>query len=286
MFLIPAKAIIDDSILDYLKKLQFNNLINDEIGLLIDYDKSEFINQYKNWINNSQNFKIVGIDSFEPYVTNGVTESIINLHTIYSNVYSLSGDYGFSESFHNHQIISTIDDVKAKSCFIISYPFAETGNVHGDFDYMMQYCINNEIDVFIDCAYFGISKVKELNLKNYSCIKQVAFSLSKTFATGYMKIGILFVKDKMQSFLTRLNDWDYLSKFSMKLHSLLLKDFTADYIYDKYRKIQVNICNEYELVPSDTVIFGINSNNKWKDYKRTNTNRICLSIKINGKSII
>jgi len=50
------------------------------------------------------------------------------------------------------------------------------------------------------------------------------------------------------------------------------------YIYDKYKDLQVDICNKAGALVSETVIFGLSTDDKYKEYNRSGiTNRLCLS---------
>ena len=59
----------------------------------------------------------------------------------------------------------------------------------------MTVCEDKKIKVFVDCCLFGVSEVPTLDL-NHDCITDVAFSFSKTFATGGLRTGVLYRREE------------------------------------------------------------------------------------------
>ena len=45
----------------------------------------------------------------------------------------------------------------------------------------------------------------------------------------------------------------------------------------QYKDKQIKICKELELTPSPTVIFGIDYTDKYSEYKRGPSNRVCIT---------
>jgi len=86
--------------------------------------------------------------------------------------------------------------------------------------------------------------------------------------------------------LTRIDDDDsmfvtnkigYTNRFGPQLGLELLSKFGPDYIFNKYRESQLNLCVQYEVTPSDTVLFGIGGD-RWQEYNRgTATNRLSFN---------
>ena len=57
----------------------------------------------------------------------------------------------------------------------------------------------------------------------------------------------------------------------------LISKFGPDYIFNKYRQQQLELCLQYKVNPSDTVLFGIGGD-EWKEYNRgTSTNRLSFN---------
>ena len=69
------------------------------------------------------------------------------------------------------------------------------------------------------------------------------------------------------------------SKFYLRLYETDgNKEFSANYIYDKYRDAQDYYCKNYNVEVSPCVYFGIDKLNQYPTYNRGNdTNRLCFS---------
>ena len=48
----------------------------------------------------------------------------------------------------------------------------------------------------------------------------------------------------------------------------MMKKFPADYVYKKYRRDQIMMCESMELEPADCVYFGIDHHNQYDAYNR------------------
>ena len=283
-----AKPILDRTVHE---ELSYNvgggpRLFDDGIEMHVKYDKDVFIQQYKEWINESTLFKIRGLKDFKhTYITLGNTQAIDDFYRLSNGkVYTFPGEYPYHKAFKENRRIKLTDmpinrpGPYIKNGSILSYPFAATGNKPDNFEDRMEFLDNT--NVMLDLAYFGIYYSPEvLDLTKYPQVHSVAFSLSKIFCTGFMRVGIIMSKHEWKTPVKMLNEWNYLPKLNMKIHSGLMKKFTADYIYEKYRAEQLKLCKELDLTPSDTVLFGLSNDSKWDEYTRNGViNRVCLSI--------
>ena len=80
------------------------------------------------------------------------------------------------------------------------------------------------------------------------------------------------------------NKIGYVNRISAAIGRKLLKRFGPDYIYNKYRERQLEICNILDVEPSNCVLFGIGGN-KWYEYNRDrDTNRLSFHKYLNNSS--
>ena len=56
-----------------------------------------------------------------------------------------------------------------------------------------------------------------------------------------------------------------------------IDNFKIDYVYNKLKDDQIEVCKEMNLEPSDVIWIATTNNSEWNDYKRANKNRICIS---------
>ena len=102
-----------------------------------------------------------------------------------------------------------------------------------------------------------------------------------------------FIQTDIKKKLTRDDDDDplfvtnkigYVNRISAAIGRKLLKRFGPDYIYNKYRERQLEICNILDVEPSNCVLFGIGGN-KWYEYNRDrDTNRLSFHKYLNNSS--
>ena len=283
-----AKAIMDPEVYQCLHMSGHttgpNILFDDPDKMHLLFDRDFFIKTIKEWIQQSTLFKFKGLEQFKyAYITIGNTQAIEEFYRLSNGrVYTFPGEYPYHTAFKENQRIRLTDQVPMpagpyiKHGSVLSYPFAATGNEPSNFEERMKFLDNT--NVMLDFAYFGVYYNPEpLDLTPYPQVHSVAFSLSKVFCTGFLRVGIVLSKTEWDTPLKMLNDWSYLPVINMRLHELLMKRFDPDYIYEKYRKPQLEMCKELDLTPSDTVLFGLSDDSKWDEYTRNGIiNRICL----------
>ena len=58
----------------------------------------------------------------------------------------------------------------------------------------------------------------------------------------------------------------------------MIENFTNNFITEKYAQRQIDECNSLSVTPSQSVIFGIDTVNKYSEYNRGGaSNRLCFS---------
>jgi hypothetical protein len=74
--------------------------------------------------------------------------------------------------------------------------------------------------------------------------------------------------------------YNYINLQNCYVATQLMQSFPADYIYEKYLPKQKEYCEQLGLVPSRCVIFGLDSKQKYAQYKRREDDkmaRLCFS---------
>ena len=244
-----------------------------EVKINLEWKKhnvKQFADKYKKWIQSSKNAVVHGLDNYNYYLTDGVTGAFADFEKAYPHLQSVAfrGEYPYHRDTGAKRIEHILDLQKGQKLYI-SYPFSAHGMVHYQFDLILDACKKQDIPVFLDCAYFGACTFPDLHLDN-DCIKFVGFSMSKAFATGRCKIGICFTKEK-NTFMGLLNEYSYVNHVSIGIHDYILDNFSPDYMFDKYRSNQLNICKKYELDASDTVFLAYSYYPKKTGFDRDGT---------------
>jgi len=262
-----AFSILDTDTVKFLNNIDINYAVLDDETL-----QEKFLTKYLEWIksNNLNTFKSLDDFKFRNY-SNGTSESFDKFYLKHPNkrFRCFKGEYmyhrlawrnGFSWAYIED------DDIKANDAVVISLPFANTGDKHKKYDEIMTQCSELGVPVLVDCAYFGICKDIDFDL-SYDCIKEIAFSLSKTFPVSHVRIGMRLSKIDDDDTLFVYHKIKYTNRLGAHIGLKFLENFSPDYIVNKYQNLQQDFCSKLDVIPSKTVLFGIGGD-EWSDYNR------------------
>ena len=248
---------------------------------LMDNDiHTKFLTEYRAWIMKTNNNRVTGLDEYKyACFTNGTTEAFDKFYAKHSTrrFRFFKGEYLYHRlSCRNNKFDwEYLEDKKLTKddAVIISLPFSDTGNKHTNMDFILQNCTALGIPVLLDCAYFGVCNDFNFDL-THQCITDVTFSLSKSLYAAHLRIGMRLTREDDDDPLFVTNKIGYVNRASAHIGRKLIKRFSPDYIYNKYRARQLEICNILNVEPSNCVLFGI-GDNKWNEYNRDReTNRL------------
>lgn len=245
-----AVAIVDPDIKSVVQNYRF------DIDRIIA--PQTFVKKHRLWLQNST-FECEGLDRFShAYVTDGTTGAFNDVYT--NNVFVLQGEYPYHRDTRKATEVADYKRIPANSRLIISFPFAQTGNPHSDWQEILDYCLTKHVLVFVDACLSGVSCGK-LDLSHPS-ITHVAFSFSKAFGTGHARTGVVYTVNDNPSPACITNQYLYINHNNAFLHYQLMDSFSSNYIYTKYRDSQMQICKERNLLVSNCVLFGLENNQR------------------------
>lgn len=281
-----GRPIFDNETCNYLKVM--------DINMSESWDHSvvpTFLTKYRGWIESTKN-NTISLDSL-PYTdfSAGTTEAYDKFYVRHANKRFRI----FKAEYAYHKI--SFKGGNLKWCFIedepltfgdaviVSLPFADTGN-DINFKHLITTCERYSIPVIVDCAYFGVCSGFDFDFSS-PCIEDVCFSLSKTFPVGNLRIGARFSRQKyVDDSLTSYNQAEYVNNLSAAVGSRFISAFSPDYIYDKFKDNQLELCALLEIEPSACVIFGIDLTSRFSELNRGgSTNRLCLSEELSNAEI-
>lgn len=270
-------AIQDREIINFMRTL---NLID---GLWIDTITEDFCEEYIKWIKSTKNNVVSGLDNFNHYVfSNGTSQSfdMFYIKNKDKRFRCFKGEYIYHQLAwrNNWPDWKFIEDepLRPGDAVIISLPFSNTGNEHEQTKWLLENCTVLKIPVLIDCAYFGTCT--DINFDfNYECITDISFSLSKTFPVAHARIGLRLTRNDDDDLMFVYEKINYNNRLAANLGLNLIKKYDPDYIYHKYIVKQKNLCFILGLVPSKTILFGLDYDNRYPEYSRgTSVNRLGL----------
>lgn len=272
-----SSAIKDSDTLAVLNNLDAvtNSVFDDSVV-------EKFLSQYRKWLNSTEANTFIGLDGFtHQCFSNGTTEAFDKFYINNSTrrFRCFKGEYLYHRlAWRNSNLRwAYIEDqpLDTNDAVIISFPFADTGGKHYQLNEVIARCEQLNIPVLIDCAYFGLCGGLEIDLTS-PCIREVTFSLSKIFPVSHIRIGMRLSRVDNDDALFVLNKNGYVNRLAAHIGQQFISSFGPDYIYNKYRSRQLDICSILNLQPSNSVIFGLGSAG-WEEYNRdTETNRLGL----------
>jgi hypothetical protein len=270
-------AIQDKEIINTIKHIDvLTSLWDDNIT-------NEFINNYRDWILSSTLNNIIGLQNFSHIAySNGTSQSfdMFYIKNKEKRFRCYKGEYVYHKiawrnNWKNWKYLED-DELDKNDAVVISLPFSDTGSKHEHMDQLLLVCDELNIPVLVDCAYFGMCNNITFDF-NHKCITDVVFSLSKTFPVAHARIGVRFNKHDDDDLLSVYNKMNYNNRLGAKIGTDLIRTYSSDFVYNKYKDKQDLCCKILDLEPSNCVIFGIDTHNNFSQFNRgTNTNRVGL----------
>lgn len=262
------KPIRDQSIHDTIKSFS--------VEILVPFDKNFTFSErllpinilhknFNKWISKN----ITGLENLENrYVTNGNTNFIdqVLLDTKPNRIVTLKNDYSYythiSKALKIEKLEIDLDqltDLKSTDLFFISVPFSWDGNnLYGQ--RVIDYCCQNKIQLAIDVAYAGTTSDFKINIPNNENVF-LGFTFSKTFGIPYNRIGVCYSSNKIAG-LETMNSIGYVNLSGVNIVNRLLKIYPINYLYNKYYVTYLEVCKEFNLTPSECILFAYDKNNQ------------------------
>jgi rRNA maturation protein Nop10 len=233
-----------------------------------DIDKFlSFKQSYIDWIHSSKQI-VKGLPE-ESFIVSGLTDAFNQTYAIYNKIGIFDGEYGYHLLSVENKVTK---DLSQADVIVVSHPFSADGLSSHE---KLKIADSYNKPIFVDCAFFGICDNIDFDFSQYKNIHSVCFSLSKTFGTGWCRVGLLFTKDPYP--VTVYAGAQYPLIVSAQYHYNLINTKSPDDMFKKYRDKQLEICKELEIIPSDTVMFGLDYSDRYKKFRRGTVNRLCLT---------
>lgn len=275
-----ANPINDLEVKNFLKSLSGEDLFSGDSPSPAGEYRDQFFKTFELWMGKKTHSKIIGADLWTKYITEGATGAFLNFDIKYreKQTYVLKGEYPF-HGMCGAKVIGNIEEISSQGKFIISYPFSATGEVHPDMEEVLSFCEKKNIPVMVDCALLNISKVENFDINKYKCVEALTLSLSKSFSSGRFRTGVCFCREEWnQAPMAILNEWSYINHLNLNVHIRLMTNFGVDYVLNKYKPVQLEICNSLGVKESSCVLFGLSFDEKYKEFSRSGViNRLCLA---------
>jgi len=222
--------------------------------MLTEYDI--FIESFTKSLQNNKQIEIIGLDSFnQKDVVVGCQhflDQLIMTHGL-DKLQVFEGGYGYYKRLDPKFKHVTLESLQAQKPLIIEYPFPRTGDVHPQYDEIINTANKLEIPVYLDCAWLPISWDIKLDLTP-PCIKGMAISLSKCFGLAWSRVGVRWMKDTVTDTISIENHYRMVSYPSIMLGKYYMDRFPMEHLINKYKKLYFELCREHDLKPGKTIM--------------------------------
>ncbi len=234
---------------------RIDQLINDVLSGNMNKDISNDIyNQFKkefiHCIINSSFNRLTGLENFSRIdICSGCTQFI---DTIYMKELPqfIIGDYRYHDRLGNYP--SQISLLKQGVPLIIAMPFPSIGEVHPHMNDILDECLNKQIPVHIDGAWYSCSRDVEFDC-NHMAITSIGISLSKGFGLGWNRVGLRWTRDTKNDAITIMNDFNMINKADILIARHFIKNLEPDYLWKTHGDRYYKICRDFNLNPTKSI---------------------------------
>jgi len=271
-----ARPIPDKSVKEFLLSLNpIKDLYNSKLPDI-------FLNNFINWILSSKkNY----LNNFHLYhhktIVLGTVNTFDHFYLKYKNkrFRYLPGEFMYHSACFKNNLNHLIynNDFAKNDAFILSVPFSDVGSQLKNTNELLELCNKLKIPVLLDFAYYPCTKNINLDL-NQPCIDTITFSISKAFfGAEFLRVGVRLQKENIDDGIDVVNSVEMLNRMSLSVANSLISKYSVDYNWEKYNDIYKKVCNEYELVETDCIMFGL-GDDRYKDNNRGGLhNRVTVS---------
>lgn len=266
-----GNSIKDPDIIDYIRNINLSKFLTDP--WIVESFEQNFISWVKDGSGNTYSLKNIELFKYSG-ISAGSQESFLNFYIMNKNkrLRIFRGDYWWHMEVWSKLNLQWAyiedDDLRPQDVCICSYPFALTGDKHPQFDWLLDECNRKNIELLLDFIYLPNSNnCVDVDL-SAPCIKEITFSLSKTFPVQCAKIAVRMLKKKPNDPMQISNDENISNRLSAGLGYSLIQKFPISYIFYKYKDKQEHWCNALGLQKTKVVHMAIGDD--YTTFGRTN----------------
>ena len=233
----------------------------------------------KRWIECAKKIKkylhpLIDVNSFDfCYPTNGIHESIDHFAIKVKQYQIFEGEYRYPTILNKPiNVATSVNSLLPGVPLYMSNPFSATGNFDPRYDEVGS---RDLCPIYLDLAFGGTTG--ENKIKMYDCVEQVFWSCSKAYGVNLLRAGVRFSK-KEELLQREIQGAGYFNSTIIDVFDTVISHSTVFEKKQKYQNLQKQICEQFDLVPSDSFLVGTTNDTAWDRFKRENgINRVCLT---------
>lgn len=225
--------------------------------------------QIKNYLN-----PLIDLNEFEhAYPTNGIHESIDWFVAKVNKYQVFEGEYRYPTLLKKPVHIATgVSDLVPYVPLYMSNPFSATGNFDTRYDEVGQ---RQQCPIYLDLAFAGTTG--EHKIKMYENVEQVFWSCSKPYGLNLLRAGVRFSR-KEELLQREIQGAGYFNHAIIDVFKQVTLNSSVFAKKEQYAELQNQICEKFNLTPSDSYLVGTTNDEQWDRFKRENgVNRVCLT---------
>lgn len=265
------------------KVQELHQLQSLETTSLSNWDKDVYTSTFRNWIESSSYNHVLGLDAFKhSCYTAGAVDGIasfIHRHATSRRIRFSAAEFIGNKIVSNHANLKYAlleqEPLEKGDALVLSLPFSGTGSMHKDYFDIIQTCNLYHIPVLIDMAYFSTSYGIDVDL-DQPCITDVVFSLSKCFSTS-LRLGYRVTKEYHDDISQANYELGICNRWAVNTGVQLLETFSHDWIIERFRPIQLEVCKTLDVTPSNTLTLAIGNEKDHSEFNRNGYIRVCIT---------
>lgn len=202
---------------------------------------------------------IVDLSGFNVYPMNGITEGL--------NWWEGTSKYNIWSAIGEYQWVKHVKGRLNPTYIYQSIPSAIDGNFTD---------VIADRPVALDLAYVGSTAIKKIHLPDN--VEYAFYSLSKSFGVGNIRTGWFFSRQKDNRLEDLVYGAKYYNYFAHRVAEEIISNFSIDYVHKKMYNKQIEVCNQLNFKPSDSVWLATTTDLEYKKFRRRDdVARVCLA---------
>ena len=229
--------------------------------------KLNFLSQFDTWLCGSKLNSITGLEAF-PHrdFISGVTHALDDLHIIFGQrLVAMEKEYAYHRRMKPQFPLRTLETLRTGDILVMGAPFAHFGDLHPQTKEILDQCLQLDIPVHIDAAWFGCMRGFTFNY-DHPAILTVSFSLSKGLGLGSHRAGVRYSRHRHAGPVSIVNDFGMEVNCVMACGIQFMKEFGSDYLQARYGEAYLHVCEKLHLRPTKAIhmAYGQEGNNEWQ----------------------
>lgn len=237
------------------KKIEstIQSILDGRLGMdITDRVYTDFKKEASDWFFGSRLNNISGFDNFNRLdIMLGCTQFIDTLY-MKGGVQTLKGDYRYHQRLNPDISYSVPGYLIPNKPLIIAMPFPSTGDKHEQMESILNECLDKQIDVHIDGAWYSCCRDIEFDFNN-DAIRSVGISLSKGLGLGWNRVGLRWTKDTQPDAITLMNDFRMNLRAVSMIGLHFVRNFSSDYLWNTHGDAYYKVCKDFNLTPTKSI---------------------------------